>query len=311
MEFAYPLVLLAIVALLPFAWLTTRRKPAGLPLPSLAGFAATHPTLRMRLLWLPAVLRALAIALLVVSIARPRTVEAETVIPAEGIDIVLTLDISGSMETSILRGPSRLDAAIAVLRDFISQRQDDRIGLVVFSEFAQTLSPPTLDYRALQSLVDQVAEIEGRNATGIGIAIAESVAVLQQSPSASRVVILLTDGVDNVEEATRPRTAAQIARALGVRVYTIGIVSPQDPSGVDHETLEAIAEITGAVAYRAQTVEDLKAVYEEIDSLETSGVERDRYTSYTEYGPWLALVAAGLVAADLLLRTTWLRRASA
>ncbi len=310
MQFAYPLVLVAILAVIPLAWLSARRKPAALPLPTLAGLRAVPPTARMRLLWLPAVLRALAVAVLIVAVARPRTVDAETVIPAQGIDIVLALDISGSMDMRI-GGTSRLDAAIEVMKGFIDERTDDRIGLVAFSEFAATLSPPTLDHAALQQLVDDVANADLKNATAIGLAITESTSVLQRSNAPSRIVILLTDGVDNVPEATRPLTAARVAEALGVRVYTIGIVERSDPNGVDRETLAGIAEITGARTFEANSVADLNDVYDEINTLETSGVERDRFTSYREFGPWFALLAAGLIAGDLLLRSTWLRRASA
>jgi Ca-activated chloride channel family protein len=311
MEFAYQPVLFAMLALPPLAWLATRRRPTAIPLPSLAGLRATRPTLRMRLLWLPVALRALAIAALIVAVARPRTVEAETILPAEGVDIVLTLDTSGSMQSGIAGGVTRIDAAIDVMRDFVDSRDDDRLGLVVFSGFATTISPPTLDHSALQALVSLIRDYAPQNRTAIGVAIAESVSVLRQSSAASRVVILLTDGVDNADEAVRPLTAARIAETLGIRVYTIGIVDPRDPRGVDTETLEAIAEITGARSFEAETLDDLEEVYEEIDRLEKSGVERDRYTSYTEYGPWFAFVATGLIAADLLLRTSWLRRTSA
>ncbi len=310
MEFAYPLVLVAIFAVAPLAWLAARRKPAALPVPTLAGLRAVPPTARMRLLWLPAVLRALAAVVLIVAVARPRTVDAETVVPAQGIDIVLALDVSGSMDQRI-GGSTRLDAAVEVMKGFIDERTDDRIGLVAFSEFATTLSPPTLDHAALQQLVQDVADAELKNATAIGLAISESTSVLQQSSAPSRIVILLTDGVDNVESATRPLTAARIAEALGVRVYTVGIVDPLDPSGVDRETLAGIAEITGARTFEANSVDDLTDVYDEINKLETTGVERDRFTSYREFGPWFALLAAAFIAGDVVLRSTWLRRASA
>lgn len=312
MEFAQPVVLLAALAVIPFLVLAGRRRPRPIPMPTLAGIAGVRLSLRMRLLWAPHLLRALAIVLLIVAVARPRSVEAETIIPAQGIDIILALDVSGSMVGQRIGGVTRLEAALDVLAEFIESRVDDRLGLVVFSEFALAVAPPTLDHPALQQVVDAVPEtFEFRNRTAIGLGISESVSLLQESQAASRIVVVLTDGRDNVEDAVRPLESARIAEALNVRVYTIGIVSPLDPTGVDDETLTRVAELTGGQYFAAATPEDLADVYEEISRLETSSVERDRFTSYTEYGPWFALAGALLVAADLLLRNSWLRRVTA
>jgi Ca-activated chloride channel family protein len=310
MEFAYPIAFGLLLLAVPLLLLAARRRPAAVPLVTLQGLAAARPTLRLRLLWLPLVLRLGACSLLVVAIARPREGSAETVVPAEGVDIVLTLDVSGSMATTpISGGNSRLEASVAVMREFIDARVDDRLGLVVFAEYAIPVVPPTLDHDALASIVATVEEdYHPGNQTAIGLAIGESVRLLQSSPAASRVVILLTDGDENVD-AISPEAAAELARNSGIRIYTIAILNPNAPfGGIDQAVMTAVAERTGGIFFPVESSEELAEVYEEISTLETSGVERDRFIQYSEYGPWFALAAAALFVADTLLRATWLRR---
>lgn len=312
MDFAYPAVLLVLLLLVPALFAASRMQPRSIPLPSLAGATRIAPSLRLRFMAALPALRLLAVVLLVIAAARPRTGSAETVIPAEGIDIVLALDLSESMSTAIGNGVSRIQAAKDVLAGFVDSRTDDRIGLVVFQSEAEAVIPPTLDHAALARVLEDIERaypLGGKTAIGLGLA--ASVQLLEDSAAASRVVILLTDGQNNVD-VVQPLEAAQIAANLRIRVYTIGIGSEARPlTGIDATTLTAVAEETGGRYFSARSADDLDQVYEEIGKLETSSVERDRFTRYTEYGPLLALAAAGLLAADAALRSTWLRRVTA
>jgi Ca-activated chloride channel family protein len=308
MEFAYPVAFGLLLLGVPLLF-AARRQPAAVPLLTTRGAFIARPTLRTRLLWMPTVLRLAACALLVVALARPREGSAETIIPVEGVDIVLALDVSGSMEQSIPGAPNRITASIEVINDFIATREDDRLGLVVFSEYAVPVSPPTLDHEALSAIVENVYEdYQPGNRTAIGFAISESVRLLEGSSSASRVVILLTDGEENVD-VVLPAQAAQFARTVGIRVYTVAIFNRTAPSGgIDEPEMTQVAEITGGKFYAVESAEELEEVYEEIGTLEKSGIEQDRFIDYTEFGPWFALAGAALFLVDVTLRATWLRR---
>jgi Ca-activated chloride channel family protein len=308
MEFAYPaafgLLLLAVPLLL-----AARRRPAAVPLLTTRGAFIARPTLRTRLLWVPVALRLGACALLVVALARPREGSAETIIPVEGVDIVLALDVSGSMENPLPGAPNRIEASIEVINDFIATREDDRLGLVVFSGYAIPVAPPTLDHEALSAIVENVYEdYQPGNRTAIGLALSESVGLLEGSSAASRVVILLTDGEENIG-VIEPGAAAELARTVGIRVYTVAILNRFALSGgIDQPLLTSVAEVTGGQFYAVESAEELGEVYEEIGSLEKSGIEQDRFVDYAEFGPWFALAGAALFLLDVTLRATWLRR---
>jgi len=313
MEFAaaWALGLLALVAIIAaLAWAPRR---GAFVLPATDAFGAVKPSVRLRAAALLPVLRVLAAAALVIAIARPRVGDANALVPAEGIDIVLTLDLSSSMNQSLDAEQTRLEATKDVLRQFISERPDDRIGLVVFQEDALPLAPPSLDHQALDALIADLDSSLLPDGTGIGVGLASALNMVRDSTAASHVVILLTDGEQNAESIA-PEEAAELAVALRVRVYTIGVVAERQgsgPSGVDVALLEAIAERTDGRFCTASSPDELAAVYEEIGELETSSVTRERYTEYTEFGPWFAGAAAGLIALEGLLRATWLRRTPA
>lgn len=311
MELANPLALglLALVALgAALLWAPRRR---AYILPSTTAFGAIPASIRLRAAMLLPVVRILAAIALVVAIARPRAGEANAVIPSEGIDIVLTLDLSSSMNQPLGEGRSRLEATRDVVREFIAGRPDDRLGLVVFQEDALPLAPPSLDHDALGALVAGLDSSLLPDGTGIGAGLASALNMLRDSTAASRTIILLTDGEQNAPSIA-PEEAASLAAALRVRVYTIGVVRDTPGNGgVDSALLEAIAGQTGGRFFTASSPEALAAVYDEIGSLETSSLTRDRYTEYTEYGPWFAGAAAGLLLLEAGLRATWLRRTPA
>lgn len=309
MELAYPaaLVLLLLVPVSAFLFYRRRRLPVVIGGPLRPWLPP--PSIRVRARRLLPILPLVALALLAGALARPRSGVATAVIPAEGIDIALALDISSSMETGGFGdGGTRLTVARDVLREFIASREDDRIGLVVFQEDAIPLSPPTLDHRALDALVAETVPGILNDGTGIGVAIGAALNMLEESTAASRIVILLTDGAHNASSLS-PIDAAQLASVLGVKVYTIAIL-PSAQGGfqrVDEPLLRAIAEETGARYFGATTPEDLAAVYDEIGRLETSGLVRERFIEYDEYAPYLAGGAASLLLVFLGLRGTVLR----
>ena len=258
-------------------------------------------------------------ALLVVSLARPQTGAARTEVKSEGIDIVLALDISGSMRAEDLP-PNRLHVTKEVAKTFVGGRSGDRIGLVVFSGGAYTQCPLTLDHTIVESLVDEIDFGQVADGTAIGMGLATSVNRLREARGKSKVIILLTDGQNNAGEID-PLTAAKAAKALGVRVYTIGAgtrgparIPVDDPvfgrryvtidASIDEETLQAIADQTGGRYFRATSAEALEKIYAEINRMERSEAETVEYVDYNEKGPFLALLASLALSGALLLSGT-------
>ena len=311
-DFAYPLALSLAVLALPVGWLA-RRKARGFALPSAAAILGMRPTFRLRAARALPVLRILAVVALAIAIAGPRRGDASTIIPGEGIDIALSLDLSSSMNQRFGLGATRLDVTKEVVAQFIRARENDQIGLVVFQRDALALAPPTLDYAALERMVLDLESGLLPDGTGIGVGLAAALTMLQESTAASRIVILLTDGQHNATSIP-PEEAAQLAVALRVRVYTIGVVS-DDPFSrtreIDEALLEEIAARTNGRYFVATNPDELSHVYEEIGSLERSRVGRESFDQYRELAPWFAAGAAGLLLLDLVLRATVLRRAPA
>ncbi len=303
----------ALLLLVPLALLFLVRVRSPRPAAAVADMgplaAAARTTLRMRLRRLPDVLRALAIVALVVSLARPREGLAVTSLPEEGIDIVAAVDVSSSMRSGFDGRESRLEAARRVLEEFAGTLEGDRLGLVAFQSRALTLSPLTNDIPAIQARIDQLAPGLVMDGTAIGLGMVEALTLLEDSPARSRVVVLLTDGANNAGDVT-PADASRIAQALGVRVYTIGIVPrvgfALDP--IDRRAMAELAEVTGGSFFDAGTPEELSAAYEEIGTLERSRIGEREFVAFREFGPLFALGAATLLLLDLSLRATWLRR---
>lgn len=312
MDFAEPLALTLALLAVPVAFLA-RRKSRGYTVPTTAPVAAVTPTLRLRAARLLPALRVVAVVLLAIAVAGPREGDANAVVPGEGIDIVLSIDISTSMDERFTREQSRLEATRDVIKEFIRSRQDDRVGIVVFQDEALPLSPPSLDYAALETIVGSLESGLLPDGTGIGVGLGSALNMLQDSTAASRVVILLTDGEHNASSIT-PEEAADLAVSLKIRVYTIGVVREINPGineGIDEELLRAIADRTGATYFEADSPQSLQDVYDEISSLERSRIGRESFESFTEWAPAFAGAAAALIALELLLRGTALRRTPA
>ncbi len=269
---------------------------------------------------LPFVLRVIIIMLIIVSLARPQSTNILRNVTAEGIDIILSIDVSGSMLARDFK-PDRLEAAKDLSIKFISGRTTDRMGLVVFAGESFTLCPLTTDR---PTLINQFRSVDIGvldDGTAIGSGLATAIARLKDSDAKSRVIILLTDGVNNRGEIA-PLTAAEMAKTFGIRVYTIGVgtrgVAPypvQTPFGtryqdmkveIDEELLKNIAQITGGEYFRATSNRALEDVYKKIDELEKSKIEVNEYSKREEkYRSWL-FVAFLILVGEFLIRRTYL-----
>ncbi len=326
LRFATPWLLLLLIiptllALLPL--LNQRRRlPGTLQYSDLRLTNHLSPSLRQRARFILPTLRLIALALLIIAVARPQSGRAREIISGEGVDIAIVLDISGSM-AALDFDPNRLNAARNVIHEFIDSRQYDRIGLVIFATEAFSQVPPTLDYDVLKRILDETQvswDIGLDSGTAIGLGLANGANMLRDSEADSRVIILLTDGANNSGQID-PLTAAQIAKALDIRVYTIGAARPGPaalpfPDGrieyrdseIDEETLKEIAEITGGLYFRAEDELGLQEIYDTINELERSKVEVRTFTRYTELAVWFIIVAVFLLALEALLRRSVLRK---
>jgi Ca-activated chloride channel homolog len=326
MRFATPWLLLLLPLALLVLWRARRglrTRAAALPAPSLALLPPARglrPALARGASWA----RVLGVGLVLLAAARPQAGNQVREVVSQGIDILLAIDLSGSMRSEDFRPRNRLYVAREVAKEFIRGRQEDRIGLIAFAARSELISPLTLDYDGLSSLIDGLDFGQIEDGTAIGSAIAQAAERLRHAAGKSRVVILLTDGINNAG-AVDPVTAARLAHAVGVRVYTIGAgtegTAPypvDDPvlgrhyvwirSEVDETTLRQVADITGGRYFRATTPALLAQVYREIGALEPSRVELRSYTKWAEVGPGLLGAGLALIALTLLLEGTMLVR---
>jgi Ca-activated chloride channel family protein len=324
-SFAYPWILYLLL-LLPvifyFYWKRKDKTSPTITFSSLQMFGEVPKSLREKLVHLPAILRILALSFLLVAFARPQTFSSGENIYTEGIDIAMVLDISGSMLAEDFK-PNRLDAAKKVIDDFIKGRTSDKIGLVIFSGESFTQCPLTIDYSVLRNLLKDIQSGMIQDGTAIGNAIANGVNRLKDSKSKSKVLILLTDGVNNAGEVD-PVTSAQIAQQFGIRIYTVGVgtigEAPypfQTPFGkryqmvpveIDEALLKQISNITGGKYFRATNNRKLVEIYEEIDRLEKTRVEVTSYRHAKElYFNW-AFAGFLFLLFEFGLSRTYLRR---
>jgi len=318
-EYLYLLVLIVFAAI----WYIFRQNKisANIQISSTKAFAKMPKSYKYYLRHLLFLLRIAAFALLIIALARPQAKNSWKKISTEGIDIVLTIDISGSMLAEDLK-PNRLEASKDVAIQFISGRELDRIGLVVFSGESFTQCPLTTDHKVLINLFNELKSGMIEDGTAIGLGLANAVRRLQESEAKSKVIILLTDGVNNVGDID-PITAAEIAQTYGIRVYTIGVgtlgMAPypfQTAFGIqyqnvevkiDEEVLRKIAELTKAKYFRATDNKTLKEIYTEIDKLEKSKIEEKEFSRKEELFLTFALWAALCIIFEILLKNSLLR----
>ena len=326
MHFHSPYYLWLLLLLVPiigyYVW-RTLQGGAAIQFSFVAGVRKAPKTWRYYLRHLPFVLRTTALALMIVALARPQDVERLSHTNTEGIDIMLSIDVSGSMLARDFK-PDRITAAKEVAGSFIADRYGDRLGLVAFAGEAFTQSPLTTDQGTLQTLLSRIRSGLIEDGTAIGNGLATAINRLRESEAKSKVIILLTDGVNNRGEIA-PMTAAEIAKAQNIRVYTIGVgtegMAPypaidmfgemtfvQQKVEIDEKTLTSIAELTGGRYFRATDKEKLKAIYDEINRMERSKVEVQEHVIYHElFLTWL-LTALVLLALEFLLSTLILKR---
>lgn len=338
MRFAEPwalLLLLLVPAYLWFAW-PLRRRPAGtVGLSSLAMFGTGQTSRRTRALWWPVALRALALTALIVALARPRSPGDVRDVTTSGRNIILALNVSSSMKALDFAPDNRITAAKRVLARFIDARQGDFMGLVVFASRPFTQAPLTDDRAVLLDLLQRVDIGMLPDGTAIGTALAMAENHLKDLPRNSGVIVLITDGGNNTG-APDPITAARIARAIGVRIYVIGVSgqagqrTPSDAwvrgvgqeyqqrelavgeqpallSPRDEQLLRTVASASGGAYYRAFDVKSLDHIMREIDQIEKSRLREREVLTWHEHFAWLVVPALIFLGVELALRCTWLR----
>ena len=334
MEFESPLYFILLLLLVPYIiWYFLlrnngkRKAESSICLSDTNVYRNAPVSWRVRLMGVPMALRCIAFILIVVALARPQTRNAWNEKTVEGIDIMLAMDVSTSMLAEDLK-PNRIEAAKAVAGEFIADRPNDNIGLTIFAGEAFTQCPMTVDHASLQNLLnntrtDIAAQGLISDGTAIGMGLANAVSRLKNSKSKSKVVILLTDGSNNMGDIS-PMTAAQIAKSLGIRVYTIGVgttgVAPYPmpvaggiqyvnmPVEIDTKTLEGIAATSEGNFYRATNNKELVQIYKDIDKLEKTRQNVKKFSKrYEAYQPF-AIAALLIMLLEALLRLTVFRK---
>lgn len=315
-------LLLLVPGMAVWYYYRLQRKESDVRYSTLQPFAMVKYSMKERLRHLPFILRMLGVAFIIIALARPQSTSKGQNIYSEGIDIVLALDISGSMLAEDFQ-PNRIEAAKNVAQDFVSGRTNDRIGLVIFSGESFTQCPLTVDYDVLKELIRPLKSGMIEDGTAIGLGLANAVNRLRESKAKSKVIILLTDGVNNRGEID-PITAAQIAQSYDIRVYTVGVGTMgeapypvQTPFGVryqmvpveiDEKVLSQVAEMTDGKYFRATDNKKLRSIYQEIDRLEKTRIEVRSYRHYSELFYTLTFIALFLLVGDVVLSNTWLRK---
>jgi Ca-activated chloride channel homolog len=315
-EFFYLLVILPLLGF--YYWYKHVKGHAEIQISNTSSFEAQKGSLKKYLFYLTYVLRLLAIGLLIITLARPQSTSSRQDVTIEGIDIIIALDISGSMLAMDLK-PDRLEAAKEIAAEFISGRPDDRFGLVIFSGETFTQAPLTTDHTVVKNLFKDIKSGMIDDGTAIGDGLATSVSRLKDSKAVSKVIILLTDGVNNMG-SVHPLTAAEIAKMYGIRVYTVGVGTTgqapfpvRTPFGVqtqyvevaiDEELLQQVSEMTNGRYFRATSNQKLRDVYQEIDQLEKSKIDVTEFTRRKEEFFPIALLALILLTLEVLLRNT-------
>ena len=330
-EFAQPWFLLAALLALPALW-WSRRASGRVVFSSLRALPDGGHTWRTRIAWLPDALVTLAVVALAIALAGPRAGDKNARVRREGIGMVMAIDVSGSMRALDLsernQELTRLDAVKKVFEQFVlgtkklGGRPDDAIGLVAFARYADTRSPLTLDHGNLVNAARQLEfAMQEEDGTAIGAGLELAVQRLVENKARSKVAILLTDGESNVHDIDED-TAIDDAIKAGVKVYTIGAgttgVAPirVEPGGplmqmavsIDETLLRKIADRTGGQYFRATDNSSLKKIYQQIDKLERTTLEEERFTEYHQFYVWFVALAMGLVASAFVLRGSLLRR---
>ena len=318
-EYLWLLLLLPILGL--WYWYKEKKGRPSITFSTTAPLDNYKPSVKVYLRHILFLLRLTVLFFIIVALARPQSSSKQQNVTSEGIDIILSMDISTSMLAEDLK-PNRVEASKKMAEEFVSNRPDDRIGLVVFAGESFTQCPLTTDHSVLKNVFGAIKSGQIKDGTALGEGLATAVNRIKDSKAKSKVVILLTDGVNN-SGAIAPQTAAEIAETFKVRVYTIGVgthgVAPypfQTPYGtqyqnvpvdIDEPTMKAIAQITGGKYFRATNNKKLKSIYEEIDKLEKTKIEVSEFRKYAEEYLPFAIIAGIALLLEIFLRYTFLK----
>jgi len=301
-------LLVVVAALLVIEIRRELGRPGAVLFSSLGLLPRSRGSWRIRSRWLLLPLRVAGATAIIVALASPSVVHASLDVPTEGIDIVVVIDTSSSMTTPDLGGKPRIEVVKRVVHDFLGGLKNDRAGVVIFSSETLVLSPLTLDYAAAQKLVEPIqAGRPLRDGTAIGMGLATGLNVLRESNARGKVTILLTDGENNSGDI-QPLDAAQMAKVLGVRLYTIGAVSDRNRGEVDEQVMRRMSSLAGGQYYRASDEQTLREIYLEIQTLEKARVGTRAFISTEDAALPFAAAGAALLVVELLLVTTFLRR---
>lgn len=318
----YFYLLLLIPLLIVWYWFRRNKSQAEVRYSGLAAFSGVRKSPRTWLIHSLFILRIIALALIVIALARPQYTSSKQNIQIEGIDIVMALDVSGSMLARDFQ-PDRLEAAKNVAEDFIKGRPNDRVAIVIFSGEAFTQVPLTTDHDMISNMFEEIKSGMIEDGTAIGDGLATAVSRLKDSEAISKVIILITDGVNNAGSVD-PMSAAEMAKMFGIRVYTVGIGSMgmapypvPTPYGIqlqqmqvqiDEELLQKIATMTGGQYFRADNNNKLRAIYKEIDEMERSKIDIQEFKKKHESYLPFAMAAFLLIALEILLRYLYFKR---
>jgi Ca-activated chloride channel family protein len=324
-------LILLVVAVAAWVFWRKKTKIPTLQIGSIDVLKNITPTVRSRLMHLPFLMKCLALVMAIVALARPQEMNTRIKKDVEGIDIVICLDISDSMLIEDMKPLNRLESAKETIKKFVEGRTSDRIGLVIFAGESFTMVPPTLDYQMLLSRVDEITTAASANikdGTAIGVAIANAAGRLKDSQAKSRVMIFMTDGENN-SGTIDPETGLEVAKGYGIKIYSIGIgkdgptripiytrdifgqkIKTYQPfdSTVNVELLSKMAKDTGGKYYRANKEDSLGGIFKDIDSLEKTKIDINKFTNYTEKFPPYLITSLWIYMIALLLSKTWLRR---
>ena len=335
MRFLYPelFLLLLLVPVFLWVWVMEKQPFARFRYSMVSVIKTIDGAVSMRPVWIPRILRLVSIILVVLAAARPQEAIHNDIIKSRGVDIILALDISGSMRALDFQPKNRLEMAKLIMSDFIDKREHDRIGLVLFGSESFTLCPLTLDHDLLKEFLSMARIGMVEEQTAIGKAIANGVNRLRidhgdndesnADRAKSQILILCTDGVNNVSSKMDPITAAKAAGALGIKIYTIGVgtngyVDFPDPRfrgrtvklkvELDEDTLKDVAKLTDGQYFHALNTEALQTIFEIIDKMETVEVESIRYTRYNELFAYFLIPAFIVLLIEVILRQSIYRR---
>ncbi len=324
---AWIIFLVGLLVLAGMVWFYVKRKrirSATIKYSDLRIVKQTSRTFRQRFRFVVPTLRVLAVVMFVIAIARPRSGTEYKKVTSEGIDIMMALDVSSSMQAEDFKPNNRLYVAKEEIKKFINRRVNDRIGLVVFARYSFTQCPLTTDYGVLLNFVDQVNFGIIEDGTAIGMAIANAVNRLRESKGKSKIIILLTDGDNNAGEID-PLTAANLAAAFNIKIYTIAAGKPGNqlypyndplfgkryvyqPTRIDEKTLKEIAKITGGKYFRARSGKELDEIYNQIDNLEKTKIEIASHIQYKELFHYFAYAGLLFLVLEILLANTYFRK---